>query len=300
METTHYLKAANFLARAKPSLEKDEARYGLILGIAKILAENENRYGGEQPWFCTVSASDMKKGVKKPELRAAALRTPPHMAVLACFSGDMEPVADRLVEAVSGKYKEIPGVVGDKALADFFAERWCRTHNVKIVNTMAQRIYKLVKVNDLTPAPGKMRVAKKMDEGLVKNWGHGFHVDTGGEASEAPEMDIAAVIRQRWVFLWELDGVPVSMAVKTRPTNKGMTVSGVYTPPELRGRGYATSCVAELSRHILQSGKEFCTLYTDLANPTSNSIYIKIGYKPVCDSVEHTFGERQITGNRGT
>jgi hypothetical protein len=68
-----------------------------------------------------------------------------------------------------------------------------------------------------------------------------------------------------------------------------MTVGGVYTPPELRNRGYATSCVAELSRNILQSGKEFCTLYTDLANPTSNSIYMKIGYKPVCDSVEYAF-----------
>jgi len=79
------------------------------------------------------------------------------------------------------------------------------------------------------------------------------------------------------------------MAAKTRPTEKGMTVGGVYTPPELRGKGYATSCVAELSRHILQSGKEFCTLYTDLANPTSNSIYKKIGYTEVCDSVEYTF-----------
>jgi predicted GNAT family acetyltransferase len=68
-----------------------------------------------------------------------------------------------------------------------------------------------------------------------------------------------------------------------------MTVSGVYTPPELRCKGYATSCVAELSRNILQSGKKFCMLYTDLANPTSNSIYMKIGYWPVCDSVQHTF-----------
>jgi predicted GNAT family acetyltransferase len=80
------------------------------------------------------------------------------------------------------------------------------------------------------------------------------------------------------------------MALKTRPTDKGATVGGVYTPPEFRKKGYATSCVAEISRAILQGGKQFCALYTDLANPTSNSIYIKIGYQPVCDSVEHTFG----------
>jgi predicted GNAT family acetyltransferase len=79
------------------------------------------------------------------------------------------------------------------------------------------------------------------------------------------------------------------MAVKGRSSEKGMTVGYVYTPPELRGRGYATSCVAELSRNILQNGKEFCMLYTDLANPTSNSIYRKIGYEEVYDSVEYTF-----------
>ena len=79
------------------------------------------------------------------------------------------------------------------------------------------------------------------------------------------------------------------MAAKLRPTERGTSVGLVYTPPESRNKGYATSCVEELSRNILRSGQAFCTLYTDLANPTSNSIYMKIGYRPVCDSVEYTF-----------
>ena len=290
METKQYSRAADFLAHIKQCLIKDEARYGLIMGIAKILAENENRYGGETPWYCTITSPPRLLGIKKPEMYAAALRTPPHGVVLAYFTGSLDLIADALVAAVSSKYKQIPGVVGDKALADIFAERWRQSHNVKIVNTMAQCIYKLVKVNNVPLSSGKLRVATEADIELVKKWGHGFHVDIGGEASGTPEMDIAAVISRGWVFLWELNGQPVSMALKTRPTDKGMTVSGVYTPPELRGKGYATSCVAELSSHILKSGKEFCTLYTDLANPTSNSIYKKIGYVEVADSVEHTFG----------
>ena len=68
-----------------------------------------------------------------------------------------------------------------------------------------------------------------------------------------------------------------------------MTVGLVYTPPELRRKGYATACVAGVCREILKSGYDFCALYTDLSNPTSNSIYIKIGFKPVCDSVQYTF-----------
>jgi hypothetical protein len=290
LDTKHYYKAVDFLAQAGKFLAKDEARYGLVLGIAKMLAENANRYGGEAPWYCTVSAPPRPVAGLKTEMHAAALRTPPHMVVLAYFSGSMDLIANELVTAVAKKYKEIPGMVGDKPLADIFAGRWCRTHGVKVAHTMAQRIYKLVKVNDVPLSPGKLRPATEADKELVKKWGHFFHVDIGGETSRAPEMDIAAVIGRGWVYLWEDGGRPVSMAVKTRPTDKGMTVSGVYTPPELRRKGYATSCVAELSRNILQSGYQLCTLYTDLANPTSNSIYKKIGYIEAGDSVEHTFG----------
>ncbi|NIA13712.1 MAG: GNAT family N-acetyltransferase [Nitrospiraceae bacterium] len=74
-----------------------------------------------------------------------------------------------------------------------------------------------------------------------------------------------------------------------RPTRHGMSVTGVYTPPERRRHGYAASCVAQLSRHILDSGKRFCYLFSDRSNPTSNSIYAKVGYRPVCDVKEYHF-----------
>jgi len=90
------------------------------------------------------------------------------------------------------------------------------------------------------------------------------------------------------IFLWD-DGRPVSVAARNRPTPHGISVGYVYTPPELRGRGYATSCVAALSQHLLDSGYEFCTLFTDLANPTSNDIYQQIGYRPICDYDEYVF-----------
>ena len=76
------------------------------------------------------------------------------------------------------------------------------------------------------------------------------------------------------------------MALQTRPTQHGIGVGGVYTPPELRRRGYASSCVAALSQRLLDAGFEYCTLYTDLSNPTSNDIYQQIGYRPVGDVQE--------------
>jgi predicted GNAT family acetyltransferase len=79
------------------------------------------------------------------------------------------------------------------------------------------------------------------------------------------------------------------MAAKIRPTAHGIAVGMVYTPPEFRGRGYATSCVAQLSQQLLASGFEFCALYTDLANPISNHIYARIGYRPVADGIMYRF-----------
>lgn len=79
------------------------------------------------------------------------------------------------------------------------------------------------------------------------------------------------------------------MAAAGRKTRSGIAVNLVYTPKELRRRGYATSCVAALSQHLLDSGYKFCTLFADLANPISNSIYQKIGYRPIGDYDSYLF-----------
>jgi uncharacterized protein len=290
MDVKHYYKATDFLMQAGKYLAKDEARYGLITGIANNVKDNPNKYGAEPPWFCTISADPKPFAKLGSEMYAAAWRTPPFMVGLTYFSGSLDLLANELVTAVARKYKEIPGVVGDKKLADVFAGRWCGRHGLKVVNTQTQKVYKLTTVKDVPMAPGKLRAATEADRELVKKWSHGFHVDCFGTNSKVPESDLTMRIPEGNVFLWEVDGKPVSTAEKTRATVNGETVGGVYTPPELRKKGYATSCVAELSRLILKSGKLFCTLYTDLANPTSNSIYKKIGYVEIADSVQHTFG----------
>jgi ribosomal protein S18 acetylase RimI-like enzyme len=279
MDIKYYQDAADFLAHTGEYLLKDEARYGLITGIARILETHPESFG-EEAWFCSVDTGK--------DINAIAIRTPPRNVLLAYFSGSLETIGEHLVAAVSDKYETIPGITSDKELGNIFTELWCKKHDIKISFTMSQRIHRLDKVNDVPLSPGTFRAATMVDKGLLTEWFEGFRIDIGGEEMNEPEVNFMPALELGWIFLWE-DGRPVSMATKSRPTEKGMNVTGVYTPPELRGRGYATSCVAELSRNILQSGKEFCMLYTDLANPASNSIYKKIGYKEVCDSVHHTF-----------
>ena len=84
------------------------------------------------------------------------------------------------------------------------------------------------------------------------------------------------------LFVWDDDG-PVSMASWSGRTRNGVRVNLVYTPRERRSRGYATACVAALTERLLAEGKQYCCLFTQLANPVSNRIYQRIGYRAVCD-----------------
>ena len=75
--------------------------------------------------------------------------------------------------------------------------------------------------------------------------------------------------------------------------------SGLSTPRRsVGGRGYASAITAALSTQLLASGRRFCFLYTDLANPTSNRIYRAIGYEHVCDAAEIVFEPDRRCVNR--
>lgn len=280
MQILYYATPGEFLSRAGRVLSQDEARYGLILGILRRLIENPNIFGASEPWFCMIEGGE--------KVCALALRTPPFNLLLAHFSSEPTDISRLLVESISEKDAVIPGVMGDKDLTERFAEIWCRERGVTVQGKMSERLYKLVKINDVPLRKGRFRQATEADAELVKAWTEAFNINTFGENMKQPETDMAPYIANSNIFLWE-DGQPVSMAAKLRPTDNGMSVGYVYTSPEFRRRGYATSCVAGVCRNILQSGCRFCMLYADLANPTSNSIYIKIGFKPVCDSVMYAF-----------
>ncbi len=93
----------------------------------------------------------------------------------------------------------------------------------------------------------------------------------------------------RGLTLWEADGVSVSLAGLTRTVAGMVRVGPVYTPPELRGRGYASAATVTVSQAALNAGVREVVLYTDLANPTSNALYQRLGYRPVEDRVVFSF-----------
>ncbi|MFP5519189.1 MAG: GNAT family N-acetyltransferase [Bdellovibrionia bacterium] len=96
-------------------------------------------------------------------------------------------------------------------------------------------------------------------------------------------------IENQLAYVWLVDEMPVSMAHVSRPTKNGISIGAVYTPMNLRKRGYASAVVAHLSQKMLNSGNKFCVLYTDSSNPTSNKIYQNVGYQVVAESKHFLF-----------
>lgn len=154
---------------------------------------------------------------------------------------------------------------------------------------MSERIYACETVAPLTYAPGRLRPVTKDDEPLLSQWCVQFCLDARIEDETVYfKARLPSKIADGSLYIWE-DNEAVAMAGLERETSHGIAISWVYTPAHLRELGYATSCVAALTQRMLDSGKKFCCLYTDLSNPTSNSIYQKIGYRSVCDVQDWVF-----------
>jgi uncharacterized protein len=182
----------------------------------------------------------------------------------------------------------VPGALGQIGLVEAFARLWSRRTGAPGRLGRSQRLCRLSRVIHPRFNPGRLRQAEEEDAGLILRWMEAFWQEAAPENPRISPDVVSGRIAGRSMFLWEDDG-PACMAVRTRPTRHGVSVSYVYTPPERRRRGYASSCVAALSQQLLEAGFEYCTLFTDLSNPTSNHIYQQIGYRPVCDFLEVRF-----------
>lgn len=276
MNLTSYSSASDFIDHCLPFLLEHEAENNLIIGLASRLSKRE-----------TLGDAYLASVDDGGETIAAAVMTPPFRVALA-YSGTegLEMIADDLIE---GK-RPVSGVLGPTALAEEFRSLWQRKTGQRSRIDKNERIYRLEHVTYPDGVPGTLRPSTEEDLEMIVEWGYGFVTDAGlGNAErDLVRLGTEAGIREGRMHIWENDG-PVSMAAWTRPTPNGVCINAVYTPPELRGRGYATAAVAELSQKMLDSGKRFCFLFTDLANPTSNSIYQKIGYVPVCDVDVYNF-----------
>jgi predicted GNAT family acetyltransferase len=282
MKVRTYTDVEAFLRNTRAELESNEAANSLMLGVCERLVRHPER----------VKAAPCLKTVKSRDgLVLAAMMTPPHKLVVYGHQGDIAGGARMLVQDMVGEGWKVPGVLGPNEAAKGVAEAWSEVTGRGYGLEQRLRVLALRKVTSPGPARGRLRRATDADVELVARWWCRFYREIFGEADQE-EADRGARLRiaEGDIYLWE-DEQPVSMAMQTRPTRNGISVGLVYTPPELRRRGYASACVGELSRTLLESGWEFCALFVDLANVTARHVYERIGYAPICDYDEYVLLE---------
>jgi len=269
---------SEFLEAAGPLLAADEARHNLIFGLASTLDQHPSLYVQHRLWVVESSGTVV----------GAALRTPPRGLVLAQPATDAALGA--LVDAIDD---DLPGVVGARPEIERFADLWATKTGATARVKAEQGIYALSTVIPTSTPEGFPRLATTADRPFLVEWWRMFAIEAMHESD--PDMhEIGRAIDHRLddfhagLLLWDV-GEAVSLAGFGGRTPNGIRIGPVYTPPERRGRGYASALVAALSRERLAAGNRFCFLYTDLANPTSNGIYRRIGYEQVCESAEIEF-----------
>ncbi len=280
--TTHverYGTAAAFLDAAGGFLVEREAEHNLIFGICATLTADPG-YTSD-PYLATVSRGGRVVG--------AGIMTPPWNLVVSCMDEPGAPAA--LATDLTDRAIAIPGVTGPVEIAGRFAEAWGRAHDLTSSLKIAERVYRLERVEPPDGVPGTVRLATESDRDLLVAWVDAFAVEAldradPDQASEMVDRSFRAGTRT-W-YLWD-DGGPASVAAAGGPTPNGIRIGPVYTPPDRRRRGYASAVTAATSQAELDKGRRFIFLFTDLANPTSNKIYQAIGYEPVIDVDQVTF-----------
>ncbi len=267
---------ASYDAAARPFLLRQPDVNNVLLGLLEDL-----RRGASYPGRRLFTVSD------GADVEGAAHLTPPHPLALSTMPPE---AAAALAAELASQAVEVPGVFGPADAAAAFDAAWCARTGARVQSRVAQLFYRLDAVRFPEGMRGVLRLATESDLPLLREWTYGFCQDCNLPLSraEAAALALAAVgARERRVLL--VDGAPVAVVGTPGRAEGGARIGWVYTPPALRGRGYATEAVARASAHLLETGARFCVLYTDLANDTSNRIYPRVGFRHAADALAITY-----------
>ncbi len=277
MKVYRYEDASQFYERVKDYLLRDEALHNVQLALCHSLIHNPESFK-EKPLLATVEAEG--------DIVAVAMRTQPRNLLLSKIQdfGAIEAIAQNLYLTENS----LAEVNAPNAEAKAFAETWRSLTSQSYEIKMALRAFQLKQIEKISQATGELRQATERDRQLLIDWFEAFVVEALGIAATNTERAVERHLQRGTAYLWQ-DETPVSMACNVGITPNGARISTVYTPPEHRGKGYASSCVAALSQTLLSRGHKYCFLFTDLANPTSNHIYQAIGYQSVGDLYDYSF-----------
>lgn len=277
MRVERYREVAAFLDAAGDWLLHAEVENNVMIGIARSIADG-TRAPKEPPYFAAV--------IDGGSVVCCATQTPPH--VLLVTAGPPSALAALAADALDASGK-LAGVNGPCEAAADFANAWTALAGGRALLRTRLRLHRIDRVDATLPdVPGHLREAVPEERALAVQWFTAFAREATPDHPLEAEPTIDRHFKTSSLYFWD-DRAPATLCARSPIAGRAARVSLVYTPPQYRRKGYATAATAELTRRLLAGGAPYCCLYTDLANPTANSIYARIGYCAVADFDEYAF-----------
>jgi uncharacterized protein len=274
MDVLHLEDAEKALEHVEEPLRAAGAEGELSFGILHRLVGEPDAWGDDVTILL---------GMRSGTPTALVTMTGPHPALIVGFTDPAEVAFAEMVGAMLTLDRRPAGINGARRWSDPFARAWVDAGATSDLRR-EMRAFELRSVRRPTMPVGRFRSTTPQDAEILARWTVALGVDIDEAITEAEAArSVARLTAANDLTVWERDAEAVSMAAVVRRTRRSSSIALVYTPPELRGRGFASATVAELSQRELDAGREWCSLFTDLANRTSNHIYTEIGYEPACD-----------------
>ena len=283
LTVTRHRDADAFLAAAEAALARDPAARAFYTALVRAPAE---RVGA-------LEATRYLATVDGGHVLGIAMQTAPDRQLV--LQGCDREAAPAFAVDFAATARPLSGLVGERAVCEAFLGAWSAAHDDRYELWVHMRNHCLTAVAaDLPPCAGSMREADETDADWVVAQQIAFVNEVRiPETPDRVERVVRPRITQRRFRIWDHGGVAVAYAGFSDAGDAGARIGPVWTLPAHRGQGYATALVAALARELLARGKHELFLVTDIANPTSNAIYARIGFRPLGD-----FCEFQKVGGR--
>lgn len=262
-----------FLEKASVFLSRERSTHSFLLSLAQ-------RYiNSGKSVHLAVQALDQNR-----KTRVVGLQTESDRPMIISKTSARD--ASLFAEALSSQVEVLSGINGPAHSADVFSETWRARKSCQSKVILNLRLFELLKVKEPKKPSGFFRPAETRDEEVLFKWLIAFHNEAVPHDPVSTPEERYRLIREgtrksQW-FVWEDDGECVCFLGSMRETETERWIGPVYTPPELRGRGYGSALVAAVGQQIVDSGKKGM-LFTDLTNPTSNGIYSAVGFQALQD-----------------
>lgn len=276
MKLIRFKDLDRYYDRVKEHLLDCEAANCLLLAHALASCRHDELYA--------VAVED------RDRIIATAIHVPPRKLLISRSSNLLA------VEAIARDFvaggRSVVGMTSSQAEAEAFVAVWQDLTNNPVELEVSMQVHQLKTgtAGEIDPAVGELRLATEAETELLTQWVRQFAKEALGVDESIAESRgwVTRNIEQNSLYVWQYGDSMVSMTACGGKTPNGIRIKSVYTPPQDRGKGFATSLVTAISQHLLKQNK-YCFLFTDTANPISNRIYRKIGYVPMADISDYNF-----------